>query len=707
MRQRSFAAIFSAFSIFLAVAFHNSQADSRRLFSSDGTNAKIKVIIDTSSIKHIYLKTEEILQDTAAFWQTDSALKAIKRIREKLNRPVPDPKWEKNISQIAKLTKKGRQNHPHLRMALEVAEKADYFNSTAIPYVSTFLPNADKMDFTLTVYLTAYSGAYRFMMNNDLFIDLAHEKWNSSSKNVLNNLVKVVFDLGFRECRRTRTEKPLDQKIYTLLEYLQIRGIATYVGYKALDKFPAESVKDYNLLESESDGTRLRNKLNDLFLKARRLSDEDLRKKAVEIGVRGMAYPVVGAYMAKIIEEKLGRKDLKDTITQGPLSFLKTYNRLVGDDKKIHDFGDEEYRVKDHVFGQRIEFDSKVLGEAKTIFIHLPSGYAEGSNRYPLIYVLDGGDYFEPFAGMVKYLSLFQMIPEMIVVAIAHGDRLKEFTYTKANEKTGNWPTSGGAETFRKFLSNELVPYIDASYRTHPFRILVGHSLGGLFAVETLSRSPDLFQATIALSPSLYWNQFEWLENAENFLDRYDSLKLLLFISGEKKDEEQTRYLDKFKDLVEAKAPKDFVYEYRCFPEEDHGSVAFPGLFSNLKQLFQGWQFPGEAWEMGPDKVKEHFQSLSDRFGYPVPITEEFLTDHAFHGLRRHKAPDEAIRLFEFCLLLYPNSAESYEGIGEAYTQKGMKEKAIEFYQKALELNPANANIRKIIDELKKKHCLI
>jgi tetratricopeptide (TPR) repeat protein len=291
----------------------------------------------------------------------------------------------------------------------------------------------------------------------------------------------------------------------------------------------------------------------------------------------------------------------------------------------------------------------------------------------------------------------------MVVVAIAHGDRLKEFTYTKADEQTGDWPTSGGAETFRRFLSSELIPYIDASYRTHPFRILVGHSLGGLFAVETLSRSPDLFQTTIALSPSLYRNQFEWLKKAEKFFDKYSSLKHFLFISGEKKDEEQTRYLDKFKDLMKTKAPKDFVYEYRYFPEEDHGSVAFPGLYSNLKHLFQGWSFPGEAWEKGPNKVKEHFNFLSERFGYSVPIAKEFLIGHALHGLRRHNAPDEAIRLLEFCLTLYPNSAESYEGLGEAYVKKGVREKAIEYYKKALQLNPTNANIKKIIEELSKK----
>ncbi len=358
--------------------------------------------------------------------------------------------------------------------------------------------------------------------------------------------------------------------------------------------------------------------------------------------------------------------------------------------------------VENHIFGRRIGFDSKVLKEQRDIFVCLPEGYEEGSQRYPVMYVLDGGDYFEAFAGLVKYLNLFEMIPEMIVVAVAHGDRMKEFTYTAANEETGNWPTSGGAETFRQFLSDELILFVDGSFRTHPFRILVGHSLAGLFAVETLSRSPRLFQATIALSPSLYWNQFEWLKYAEDFLGQHDSLKHFLFITGEQKDEEETSYLDKFKRLIETTAPRDFSYEYKCYPEENHASVALPGLFSNLKQLFKGWQFPGEAWETGPDKVKEHFQSLSDRFGFPVPITEEFLNGHALHGLQRHNAPDEAIRLFEFCLSLYPDSAGAYAGLGEAYEQKGMREKAVESYQKALKIDPADKDIRNRLERLRK-----
>jgi len=353
-------------------------------------------------------------------------------------------------------------------------------------------------------------------------------------------------------------------------------------------------------------------------------------------------------------------------------------------------------------FGHRIAFNSQHLGETRDIFIRLPRGYAdeEGPDaaRYPVLYVLDGGDYFEPFAGVVQYLTMYDMIPELIVVAVAHGDRMKEFTFSPSNEENGNWPTSGGAESFQRFLEEELIPAIDDSYRTHPFRILVGHSLAGLFAVESLVRSPDLFQATIALDPSLYWNQFEWLRNAATLFDGVTTWRHFLFISGEQKDEEESRRLAEFRSMVEARAPEGFEYHYACYPEENHASVGLPGFYQDLKQLFSGWQTEDEWWSLGPDRVRAHYQGLSDRYGFSVPIPADYLVGHALHGLHRHEAPDEAIRLLEFCLTLYPESADAYEGLGEAYEWKGDRAQAEKYYLKALEIDPEHEAAKKRLE---------
>jgi predicted alpha/beta superfamily hydrolase len=67
-------------------------------------------------------------------------------------------------------------------------------------------------------------------------------------------------------------------------------------------------------------------------------------------------------------------------------------------------------------------------------------------------------------------------------------------------------PTSGGGDRFLDFIQNELMPEIGKRYRTAHFQIFSGHWLGGLMAIHILVSRPDMFQAYIAVSPSLQWD---------------------------------------------------------------------------------------------------------------------------------------------------------------------------------------------------------
>lgn len=308
------------------------------LIQSKDKCSKVRVRIDASSIKEIFLRPEGILKDRDVFWESDYALKSIKGTFEMLKRPVPYEEWENKIAGIAGLSAEERARHPYYLASLELEQRAEYFNTTAVPYICRYLPDSLEVEYTITAYITAYVGGYRFMLGNDLFINIDHENWKGSSEKILNNLAMVVFDAGYEKCKLMWTEKPPEDRYYRLIQYLQQRGIATYAGYKAREILPADGVNDYALLEDDGEIVRLRNSLNGLFTNAAKMTGDELRRSASEIGIRGRAYTVVGAYMARLIDENLGRKGLIETLVKGPRSFVAAYNGLVGEGKKIFEF---------------------------------------------------------------------------------------------------------------------------------------------------------------------------------------------------------------------------------------------------------------------------------------------------------------------------------------------------------------------------------
>jgi len=103
---------------------------------------------------------------------------------------------------------------------------------------------------------------------------------------------------------------------------------------------------------------------------------------------------------------------------------------------------------------------------------------------------------------MASYMSGNGKIPEMIIVGIQYVDRRRDYTPDKVVTVREN--NSGGGENFLSILEDELIPELDQKYRTDPYRILFGHSLGGLLASHTYMKKETLFNAFIAVDPSLW-----------------------------------------------------------------------------------------------------------------------------------------------------------------------------------------------------------
>lgn len=87
--------------------------------------------------------------------------------------------------------------------------------------------------------------------------------------------------------------------------------------------------------------------------------------------------------------------------------------------------------------------------------------------------------------GIIQQLSQANgngVLPEMMVVGIANTNRLRDLAPSADAQQTN---------PFIAFLTGELIPYIDTHWNTSLYKVLVGHSLGGLTAIDLLVQSPQ------------------------------------------------------------------------------------------------------------------------------------------------------------------------------------------------------------------------
>ena len=82
-----------------------------------------------------------------------------------------------------------------------------------------------------------------------------------------------------------------------------------------------------------------------------------------------------------------------------------------------------------------------------------------------------------------------------------------------------------------QFIGDELIPYVDAHYKTNPFKIFAGHSFGGITTINCLLTQPDMFGAYIAISPSLWWDKGYLLDFANKKLKTNRIINKMIFYS--------------------------------------------------------------------------------------------------------------------------------------------------------------------------------
>ena len=226
---------------------------------------------------------------------------------------------------------------------------------------------------------------------------------------------------------------------------------------------------------------------------------------------------------------------------------------------------------------------SEILGTDRTVYVRLPADYERSTASYPVLYFTDGEAIDRVVVPTVNSLVDAGAVPEMILVGIPHPDRRSDLTPTPIDSRPGR----GGGEAFYRFIAEELVPYVDASYRTGPTRLLYGHSLGGLFSAYAMVRDPGLFSGFVASSPVIAWDDWYVRHLAADAFEAPNDREVYLALSVG--SEEPPRFLDtgtEFAEWLEENAPDGMRWTFEIYEGEEHMSVMPFSLRDGLAGFF-------------------------------------------------------------------------------------------------------------------------
>jgi predicted alpha/beta superfamily hydrolase len=376
------------------------------------------------------------------------------------------------------------------------------------------------------------------------------------------------------------------------------------------------------------------------------------------------------------------------------------------------------------VIGKKVIIYSSTLKENRKIWIYTPTATASipaGDKRYPVLYLLDGDAHFLSTVGIIQQLSQANgnaVLPEMIIVGIENTDRLRGLTPASAKTNSDEM-----ANPFIHFLSSELIPYIDKNYSTAPYKLLAGHSLGGLTAIDILTNTPDMFNAYIAIDPSMWYGNEEFLNNAMAKLPKQNLSGKRLFIgiantmpkgmnvlkvkNDNTAETQHIRSILKLDKFLSGNANTGLKYSSKYYENDNHNSVPLISEYDALRFVYDYFSLQATEKDFADStsiivtKIKSHYDKITKEMGYTVAPLEAVINYFAYDALSK-KQFSKAEAFLKLNIENYPYSSKAFDAFADYFTTIQDTANAIVNYKKALAIN-SDVSIRNKLNSLTHK----
>ncbi|MDO7136979.1 alpha/beta hydrolase [Algibacter lectus] len=351
-------------------------------------------------------------------------------------------------------------------------------------------------------------------------------------------------------------------------------------------------------------------------------------------------------------------------------------------------------------------FESSKLGETRQIKIQLPRGYDSNQDKsYPIFIVLDGDYLFEAVAGNVDYYSYWEDMPESIVVGVNQMDtRYDDCLYSEQN----SLPVETGAAFF-EFIGQELVPYIEKTFRTVNFRVAVGHGQTANLINYYLLKPQPLFQGYIAISPELAPGMLDYIPEG---LSKAES-KIFYYLANTDNDGSSIKKMTNtlITDIA-ALDNKNLVYNFDSFEGPSHYSVPTHAIPNAIEKMFHVFQpiskkeYKETILELQISPVlylQEKYESINQLFGIDKKILiNDFKAISA--AIEKNELYEYYEDLGKLARKAYPETLLGTYYMARFYEETGEPKKAMRTYQSAYTLKEI-AGVTK--DEMLEKANLI
>ena len=267
------------------------------------------------------------------------------------------------------------------------------------------------------------------------------------------------------------------------------------------------------------------------------------------------------------------------------------------------------------------------------------------------------------------------------------------------------------------------MPYVETNYPTAPYKMLIGHSFGGLTAINILANHTNLFNSYVAIDPSMWWDKQKFLEKSKKILvdKKFKNTSLFIGIANTmetgmdtirvKKDTTQgTRHIRAIFELANTlknNKQNQLNFQYKYYDNDNHGSVPLIAEYDALRFIFSfyklnlGFSDFTDASLNFPLKIEKHYQNVSEKMGYKVLPPEGAINNYAYMALSL-KNFAQAEYFFKLNVKYYPDSFNVYDSLGDYYKETGDKTNAISYYKKTLSINKENTETKQKLEELEK-----